>query len=179
MAAPQVATRTPSGVRLQDGLERLWAVTARVSLRVIVVLVVALAVAPVALALLGYQPAVVDTDAMAPDVMTGDLVVNEPVAAVDVTTGDVVTFSDANRGGATFTERVVSAQPVGGSVIFSTTTDSDPVLHHWSAPSREQVDRLAYKVPGHPMQLATSPAIQAAGLGLLVVGGTVGLMRRR
>ncbi len=179
-----VATRlanVPRATRFRYALG--WHVTRglRLAIAGALVLAAAAAVAPVVLVALGHRPTLVSTDSMEPAMAKGDIIVNEDVPASAVRVGDVLTFSDATRSGAVFTERVVDVRQSDASFDFSTKGDANAIAHQWSLPEQGRVARVAYRVPGlgNPLHLASgldsrTTLMAGASVVLLIV-----VVRRR
>jgi signal peptidase len=150
----------------------------RLVITTLLLLAAVAALAPVVLVALGYQPTMIRTDAMAPAIADGDIVVNETRYPDGIEVGDVITFSDASRAGQTFTERVVTVAHYGEAFAFSTTGDASGTTHAWSIPEQERVTQVAFHLPvlRQPVALAGTLAhnpllvVGAAGALLVLLG---------
>jgi hypothetical protein len=154
------------GWRLTHGL--------RLAIKALLVVAGVVAVAPVVLVGLGYQPTLLRTQAMQPAMAEGDIVVNESSLPSGIVAGDVITFSDADREGETFTERVIAVAPSSEGYAFATRSDSSATAHQWSIPEQQRVTRVAFHLPATspPMALVTTlagrPALLAGVLAALL-----------
>jgi hypothetical protein len=126
------------------------------------------ALAPVVLVALGYQPTLIHADGMAPAIADRDVVINETRYPDGIVAGDVITFSDASRGGETFTERVVTVAHYGNAFAFSTQSEASDTTHAWSIPEQERVSRVAFHLPVLRQPVAVAGTL--AGRPLLVAG---------
>jgi len=131
-------------------------------------LVVCVALAPVVLVALGYQPAIFSSDSMKPAIAAGDIVVNEIVSPSAVRVGDVVTFSDSAQGGRFLTERVLDVGESRDGYSFTTRGDAAPNPRQWSIPVEEPVTRVAFQAPG--VGRTVTPATVMVMVAGLVVG---------
>lgn len=150
-----------------------WRITRglRLAIKGALLLAAGAALTPVVLVALGYRPTVVRADTMNPAMQRGDLIVNEPLPPSSVQVGDVITFRDAERAGAVFTERVLAAGEDSGEHTFSTKGDASVEAHEWSTPGEAEVARVAYRVPvlGDPVHLAARlPFGQILALGVVL-----------
>ena len=139
------------------------------------------AVAPVVLVALGYQPAVVHTDEARPTLQRGDVVVNEAVRPVEVHPGDLVTYPDPDQPGRALTATVVEVVEYGDVHAFTTTTAPGAAEEHWSIPSSSTVTRLVYRVPGVGHALTSAGGALTAGpiVPTLLVLAMAALLVRR
>jgi signal peptidase I len=159
-------------VRARNALDRFTAGSLRFVVRASILLALLAVFTPVVLVVLGYQPTIVHTDRMEPAVAEWDIVVNEYVTPAEIEPGDIVTFSDEFRNGAVFTERVVETQPFGDVYVFTTKRDVSDRLHQWTTPQADEVARIAYTVPGHPLSVASTLTMQ----GMVPLGALVCLL---
>jgi signal peptidase I len=175
MVAARVAT-VPRSTRFRYAVG--WHVTRglRLAIAGALVLAAAVAVAPVMLVATGHRPTLVDTDSMEPTMAEGDIILNEDVPVTEVQVGDVLTFADATRAGAVFTERVVDVRQDDHAVDLSTKGDAKAMAHAWSLPEGAKVTRVAYMVPAlaNPMRVASAldsrlTLVAGAAVVLLIV----------
>ena len=147
----------------------------------------ALAVAvlvPVALIVMvtgDYRPMVVNTDAMAPTLQEGDVVINEVVSPAEVQVGDIVTYVDSLRGEAAIIERVTAVSESAGQYSFTTKGDASPRVEEWKVSAGDSIGRVRFQGNGiggwlqAPLSGLPLAAV-AIGLPLLLV---VAALRQR
>ena len=136
---------------------------------------------PVALIVLvtgDYRPMVVNTDAMAPTLEQGDVVINEVVAPGEIRVGDIVTYVDSLRGDAAIIERVTAVSESAGQFAFTTQGDASARAEQWTVSSADSVGRVRFQGAGiggwlqNPVSGLPLAAI-AIGLPVLLVVATL------
>lgn len=95
----------------------------------------------------GYRTFSVMSGSMEPNIHTGDVVVDKPIAPLDARVGDVVTFKDPSRGGELVTHRLRSVRRNGATVAMITKGDANTAVERWSVPVNGSVGRVAYRLP--------------------------------
>lgn len=138
-AAPSapVVVRSSSLAWVRAGLA--WAVAGATA-----VLVLAL-FAPYAL---GGSSFTVMSGSMTPSIRTGDVVIDQKIAAEDAKVGDVVTFRDPEGGRRLITHRVRKIR-VGrdGVISFVTKGDAANAVQRWSVPAGGSIGLVRFRVP--------------------------------
>lgn len=110
---------------------------------------VALAVAVVAAAALGYRTEVVLTGSMRPALAPNDMVVVHGIAAGEMRVGDVVSFAAPGQRGIVITHRVRSLAPArGGRIAVVTRGDANTASEHWTIARTGHVARVVGTLPG-------------------------------
>jgi signal peptidase I len=142
------------------------------------------AVAVLALILLGYRPLVVRSASMTPTLGVGDVVLEEWIHASDVRVGDIVTFDDPTGSGETVTHRVVARTERGGVVDVQTRGDANTTTEQWTAASDLRIGRVAWSVPavGAVVTRLRTEAVRFALVGggiVVALAATRGLVRPR
>lgn len=107
----------------------------------------ALVVALLAPAAIGWRPYTVLTGSMRPALQPGDIVVNQPIPPLDARPGDVVTYPDPSRPGKLVTHRVEEVSVTGGSATVVTRGDANSRPERWQVPLDATIGRAAFKVP--------------------------------
>jgi signal peptidase I len=108
----------------------------------------ALGLAVLVPAALGYQRYVITSGSMTGTYDRGALVFDRVVASASLHPGDVITFQPPGHAGLV-THRIVSVRTVGGQRLFATKGDANPVPDAWSpmtlrAPTQA---RVAFALP--------------------------------
>jgi signal peptidase len=122
----------------------------------------------------GLRSFTVMSGSMEPAIHTGDLVVNQPIAAGDARIGDVITFhppTGRNR----ITHRVHSMIARGSSVTFETKGDANTAVERWKIGRDGQIGRVVVRVRRlgwvvawlrQPVVLLLLVVLPAVGLGI-------------
>lgn len=134
----------------------------RVAIRLAFVAVALVAIAPVVVVALGYQPTFVRTGGSQPTIDAGDVVVNEVVAQSAVQVGDIVTYTNSATA-AGVTERVLEVHQEADAYSF-TTNSTSAETPPWSPAVNDEVTRVAFRLPAldNAIDEATSPAARDA-----------------
>lgn len=129
---------------------------------------------------LGYRVLVVRSDSMWPQLRTGDLILTKLQRPNAVLPGDIVTFADHTRAYRLVTHRVVERENIDGQVNFVTKGDANEGLEHWTIPAGGRLGQLQWQVPrvGVALGAFTAPWTRLAMLATLI-GMAVTLALRR
>lgn len=142
-------------------------------------------VIPVALIVLvtgDYRPMVVNTDAMAPTLQQGDVVINEVVAPSEVRVGDIVTYVDSLRGDAAIIERVTEVRESAGQFSFSTKGDASDRVEQWNVSAADSIGRVRFQgsdIGGWLQTPVSGLPLAVAAIGLPVLLVLAALRQRR
>jgi signal peptidase I len=119
------------------------------------------------------RPLVVLSGSMEPALGTGDVSVVRTIAPLAARPGDVVTFRDPDDADRLITHRVRAMHVQGGVVVFRTRGDANSASERWQVSSREEIGRVAYRIPklGWVLMYARSK-----GLFVLMLGGALALL---
>jgi len=126
------------------GIRRL---AAPFALAAVAAFALALGVSFVAARLMGYRWLTVLSGSMAPQMHTGDLIVDAPARARDVRAGEIVTFRDPEGGNRLITHRVRSVVDNGGEIEFVTKGDKNNAVETWRIPADGELGRVVASVP--------------------------------
>jgi signal peptidase len=116
----------------------------------------------------GDRSFTVRSGSMSPTIETGDVEVIEPTAPLDTKVGDIVTFSDPEGTGKTYSHRVQSIVPAGDEVRFVTRGDANTSTERWAVPRDGTLGRVVYRIPklGYAVAWLNTPP---ARIGLVVL----------
>jgi signal peptidase len=97
--------------------------------------------------LLPYQVLPVLSGSMEPEIPTGSLIVEQPVASTDVRVGDVITYTHPLRAGALVTHRVVAIEDDRDGLILTTKGDANELVDSWRVRTATKGWRYALAIP--------------------------------
>ena len=119
------------------------------------------------------RPLVVLSGSMEPALGTGDVSVVRTIGPLEARPGDIVTFRDPDDADRLITHRVRAMHAQGGVVVFRTRGDANSASERWQVSSREEIGRVAYRIPklGWVLMYARSK-----GLFVLMLGGALALL---
>jgi signal peptidase I len=108
-----------------------------------------LAIAYVALLVLGYEPMAMKTGSMRKTIPVGSLVVDRPVAPSSLRVGDVISFRKPIGELGVDTHRIIRIQRSNGHVVYRTKGDSNPVPDPWAITYEKNMEahRMVWHVP--------------------------------
>lgn len=145
----------------------------RFVVKAMITLVLVGVLAPVALVTLGYQPSFLRTDAMAPTMATGDIVIYEVVAPSAVEVGDVITFANADLGGAATTARVTAVEATGDRPTFVTKGDALDEATSVTVSAQEDITRVAYRFEGIGRAVSLPSTVVLGGVAMILAIGVI------
>ena len=99
-----------------------------------------------ALRVTGYETFTVLSGSMEPVISTGDLVVDERIAAADAQVGDVITFPEP-QSDRLITHRLEHKRRVGGWLHMRTRGDANNTPERWNIRADGEIGRVAFHVP--------------------------------
>lgn len=143
----------------------------RFAVKVLFAIALAVVVTPVVVVALGYQPSFLHTDAMAPAMATGDILIYETVDPAAIAVGDVVTYSDPERGGVT--TRITAVGAGDATVTFVTKADASEVTSPWTVSAQEEITRVAYRIEGAGRAVELPTAAAMGGMALVLIIGVI------
>ena len=143
-------------------------------LRALTSLALGLAVAFVAIAVLGpmvlpYRTFVVRSGSMRPTMEVGSLAFYRPAPAADLGPGDVIAFARPGGTGEMVTHRVVAVEQDGGRPTFVTKGDANGQPDDWRVPAAGTGWRYRFSVPGAGYVLVALGSGQGRQLVLIAV----------
>jgi signal peptidase I len=135
-----------------------------VGLALLFAALVLVAVTPILLRVVGYEAFVVQSDSMAPALVTGDAIVTESISPSSLEVGDVVTFADATRAGLLVTHRVTDLRRDGTRTSVVTRGDGNTAVERWAVDDEVDVGRLVARLPklGVLVTSVSTPVARAA-----------------
>jgi len=112
-------------------------------------ILLSLAIAYVALLVLGYEPMAMKTGSMRKTIPVGSLVVDRPVAPSTLRVGDVISFRKPIGEIGIDTHRIIKIMRSNGHVAYRTKGDSNPVADPWAIEYEKQMEahRMVWHVP--------------------------------
>ncbi len=112
-----------------------------------------------------YKILVVKSGSMEPAIHTGAVVVTRPESEYRV--GDIITFKNKGDAKNSITHRIVKAETVGGSAVYTTKGDANNADDTGKVPKSEVIGKVLFSVPyfGYAVDFAKKPL----GFALLVI----------
>ena len=112
-------------------------------------ILISLAIAYVALLVLGYEPMAMKTGSMRKTIPVGSLVVDRPVAPSSLRVGDVISFRKPIGEVGIDTHRIIEIQRSNGHVAYRTKGDSNSVPDPWAIVYEKHMEahRMLWHVP--------------------------------
>jgi signal peptidase I len=151
----------------------------RVATTVLMAVMLAVAGLTVVGRVAGVRTLVEHSGSMEPAIAPGALILSRAVRADTVAVGEIISFRDADRGGALITHRVTEVRRIGDTMVFSTQGDANTGGERWTSPPGAELGRTVAVLPfaglvvatlARPLVAACLAAMIAVLLALIVAG---------